>query len=400
MPSSQNHLKRRYFVGSLALSAVIFIWVASSFVMNNMFSDLKYNKPFMITYINTTTFSLYMLPYICSFRKYKIESLNENGASETEVRLLGNDNTVDDTEEEPETIQSALDIVETIKLSLTFCFLWFLANYTTNASLAYTSVTSSTILSSMSGLCTLFLGSLLRVEPFSWTKVIAVFTSFTGVILVSYSDNSNIDGLLSPSSPLIGDILALCGALFYGCYTNLLKLKIGDESRINMPLFFGFVGVFNMLFMWPFFFVLNYFELEKFELPFSSSILIMILLNAFIGTFLSDYLWLLAMLMTSPLVVTLGVSLTIPLAIAGDAVFKHFVPELEYAFGALLVITGFFVVNIATLSNIKERESLRSRDYESLINDPEENEAGAVQALNDINTYRKQGSSSGNNLYK
>lgn len=88
------------------------------------------------------------------------------------------------------------------------------------------------------------------------------------------------------------------------------------------------------------------------------------------------------------------------MAIAGDAVFKHFVPELEYAFGALLVITGFFVVNIATLSNIKERESLRSRDYESLINDPEENEAGAVQALNDINTYRKQGSSSGNNLYK
>lgn len=79
--------------------------------------------------------------------------------------------------------------------------------------------------------------------------------------------------------------------------------------------------------------------------------------------------------------------------------FKHFVPELEYAFGALLVITGFFVVNIATLSNMKERESLRSRDYEPLINDPEENEAGAVQALNDINTYRKQ-SSTENDLYK
>lgn len=34
MPSLQSHLKRRYFVGSLALSAVIFIWVASSFAMN------------------------------------------------------------------------------------------------------------------------------------------------------------------------------------------------------------------------------------------------------------------------------------------------------------------------------------------------------------------------------
>lgn len=46
---------------------------------------------------------------------------------------------------------SKLSTAETIRLALTFCLLWFMANYTTNASLAYTSVTSSTILSSMSG---------------------------------------------------------------------------------------------------------------------------------------------------------------------------------------------------------------------------------------------------------
>jgi hypothetical protein len=41
--------------------------------------------------------------------------------------------------------------METIRLSFAFCILWFFANYTTNASLAYTSVGSSTILASMSG---------------------------------------------------------------------------------------------------------------------------------------------------------------------------------------------------------------------------------------------------------
>jgi hypothetical protein len=45
-----------------------------------------------------------------------------------------------------------LSTTETIKLSLAFCIIWFLANYTTNASLAYTSVGSSTILASMSGM--------------------------------------------------------------------------------------------------------------------------------------------------------------------------------------------------------------------------------------------------------
>lgn len=42
---------------------------------------------------------------------------------------------------------------ETSRLALEFCFLWFLANWSVNASLAYTSVASVTILSSMSGTC-------------------------------------------------------------------------------------------------------------------------------------------------------------------------------------------------------------------------------------------------------
>lgn len=64
--------------------------------------------------------------------------------------------------------------METVKLSLAFCFLWFFANYTTNASLAYTSVASSTILSSMSGLFTLGIGALFGVETLTLYKIISV----------------------------------------------------------------------------------------------------------------------------------------------------------------------------------------------------------------------------------
>ncbi|CEI90940.1 Putative Solute carrier family 35 member F5 [Rhizopus microsporus] len=269
MPEDRDQKRHRYKIGALALSAVILIWVSSSFVMNNMFANLKYNKPFMITYINTTTFSLYLLPYLFNLRNNnsKASSFAQHTATaETEIRLLGNedlDNDAPDTMYEIENEPSKLSTAETIRLALTFCLLWFMANYTTNASLAYTSVTSSTILSSMS---------------------------------------------------------------------------------------------------------------EKFELPFSTSIWIMIFLNAFVGTFMSDYLWLLAMLMTSPLVVTLGVSLTIPLAVAGDAVFTHVVPGLEYALGAILVIAGFFVVNMATLKN--DWHFRQANDQQS-----NENEASPTQAL-------------------
>jgi solute carrier family 35 protein F5 len=51
-------------------------------------------------------------------------------------------------------VDDKLTTRETVQLSLTFCIIWFLANWSTNASLAYTTVGSSTILSSMSGMQT------------------------------------------------------------------------------------------------------------------------------------------------------------------------------------------------------------------------------------------------------
>ncbi|KAG2207599.1 hypothetical protein INT46_005572 [Mucor plumbeus] len=370
MPEIPNQPRRRYLAGVLALLAVVFIWVASSFVMNSIFADLKYNKPFLVTYVNTATFSLYLLPLLFTSRRKKPKDFSpEDVHLETEARLLG-DHDIDNEEEQVDELTNTTSIVtnneklttmKTVKLSLSFCFLWFFANYTTNASLAYTSVASSTILSSMSGLFTLGIGAIFKVEKLSFVKVISVCLSFAGVVFVSYSDQLTRHDANRHSipTPLIGDLLALCGAVFYGCYTTLLKLKIGDESRIDMPLFFGFVGAFNVLFMWPAFPLLHFMGLEEFELPFSASLWVMVLLNAFVGTFLSDYLWLLAMLMTSPLVVTLGISLTIPLALVGDVVFKHFMPGLQYAIGATLVVAGFFVVNMATLHDVDEKSTLQ-----------------------------------------
>ena len=53
----------------------------------------------------------------------------------------------------------------------------------------------------------------------------------------------------------------------------------------------------------------------------------------------------LAMLKTSPLVVTVGLSLTIPLAIIGDY-FLHKPSTLQAIFGATLVIIGFLIVGL------------------------------------------------------
>ena len=155
---------------------------------------------------------------------------------------------------------------------------------------------------------------------------------------------------------LLGDAISLLGAAFYGCYTTLLKLRIHHESRVNMTLFFGFVGLYCLVFLWPFIIVLSVLGIEPFELPPSkaTTICIIVLLPSrnFVDdqvnmaiTFVSDYLWILAMLMTSPLIVTMGLSLSIPLALLGDFLFKGQLKGLVYWCGAVMVLIGFSIVN-------------------------------------------------------
>ena len=97
--------------------------------------------------------------------------------------------------------------------------------------------------------------------------------SFAGVVLVSLADSSNpLTGKPAnlrplPPNPLLGDFLALISALFYALYVALLKVRIREENRINMQLFFGFVGLFNVVTLWPLGFVVHFLRVEPFEFP-------------------------------------------------------------------------------------------------------------------------------------
>jgi len=239
-----------------------------------------------------------------------------------------------------------LTVKETVDLAFIFCFLWFTANWTVNAALNYTSVASATILSSMSGLFTLAIGRLFLVETLTAAKLIAVLTSFGGVLLVSLSDSSSPTSPFdSPhEKPFLGDILALISAVVYALYVILLKVRIHTESRIDMQLFFGFVGLFNILTCWVIGVVLHVSGIETFELPTTRAAISAIIINMVI-TLTSDYLYVLAMLKTTPLVVTIGLSLTIPLAVLGDSLLGRSTRGLVLV-GALLVIASFLVVGL------------------------------------------------------
>ena len=69
-------------------------------------------------------------------------------------------------------------------------------------------------------------------------------------------------------------------------------------------------------------------------------------MNGLVGTVLSDVLWLLSLLLTSPVVATVGLSLTIPIAMIFDFVLLDKTYDWLAVFGAVLVAMGFFLVNL------------------------------------------------------
>ena len=79
-------------------------------------------------------------------------------------------------------------------------------------------------------------------------------------------------------------------------------------------------------------------------------------------TLSSDFIYVLAMLKTTPLVVTIGLSLTIPLAVLGDF-FLAKPARGQVLFGAALVLISFVAVGIQS-SETKAGDDLLNNAHE------------------------------------
>ncbi|QDS77309.1 hypothetical protein FKW77_004616 [Venturia effusa] len=368
-----------------------------------MFADNTYSKPYFVTYVNSSFFCIPLIPIaIHAFYKNpnevrRLKSLLPGRVKEyprvasTEVYeeeedsskpwpderhgLLRADGSSSPTSFQDDAMESSqalgfmpdntekLGLIETAKLSMEFSFLWFAANYFVSACLEFTTVSSATILTSTSSIWTLLIGTLWGVEHFTIKKFLGVLVSLAGIVLISSVDMSGETDKNRGSFPhktmkeiAVGDAMAFISAVLYGLYAVVMKKRIGDESRVNMPVFFGLVGLFNVLFMWPGFFILHFTGIEAFQLPPSGKVVTILLTNSTSSIF-SDFAWAYAMLLTSPLIVTVGLSLTIPLSLIVQMVLHGQYASLIYWLGATLIVASFLFVNH---EEVKDEELMAS----------------------------------------
>lgn len=321
---------KRYMLGLGVLSLVVFLWVGSSVLIQEVFEDLEFDSPYFLTYFSTSLFSLYLIP-VCG-----------RGLCQERLRCGA-------------TVSSE-QFWDVFRVSSILCPVFFVLNYFFNLSLTMTSVSSNTIISSTSCLFVLFLSKVFVGKNVKRLNLFGCLVTITGAALIAFRDTHHDDSATDEDSNLLGDIFVLLSAFFYGLYAILLELKVGpDEDNFDMVLMFGLLGLINLIILWPGMIVLHVIGIETFHIP-PAKVFLMLLLNGIFGTVISDFLYAQAVLMTSPLIATLGLTFTIPLAMISDIILHGRAFTWMYFLGSLLVFVGFLLVNWESSKDAQARQ--------------------------------------------
>ncbi|GKT32403.1 vacuolar membrane protein [Aduncisulcus paluster] len=350
----------KYALGVICVVLTAFLWVFAALLIQ----DLQQNdnvQPFFLTYFEMSLYIVYFIPvlfradfYLSFFSKSSSPTVRSQQSQISQsppyMCALNPEELSNDSQNDIKSCERTEKFTkrEFLLFTLAFSMLIFTANFLYCCSLSSTSIATNTILSSSSSLWTLIFARIFLKTPFSLTSVLGVCFAVIGQILVIQTGSSD------QKNYVYGVIFALLAAVLFGMYTITLRFGLKGKKEPPMHFILAASGAWILLLLWPGILILDWTGLQPFSWP-SGNAWISLIINALLGTVVSDLFWGLSVVLASPLVAAVGVSLTIPLSML--------IPSNDdrtwiYFSGAALVLLGFVLVSITPQNEDKDKEDM------------------------------------------
>ena len=346
-------MDKRYALGLALLLITVCLWVSTSTLIQIIFVNFEYAKPFGLTWYSLSLFSLY-LPLNAALRRARHQQ-PEYASLATERGITASSNSTDNQSSTSPDLRLSWKLCGVLSVS------WFLMNYSDNLSLLYTSVSSSTSFTSTSSLVVVLINAAYhRVWP-SRLQSFSVAVVILGSALVASADSATPQE--RPAAETVtGDALALLSSVLYGLYIFLLQLLLVDESSASasgtpdLQRVLGRMGLIGLVTLWPIGLALHLTSIETIQLPTTVPVILSLLIHGFIGTVVSDLVWAYTVFLTSPLVSSFALSLTIPVAMLSQSLIRQTSYTPLYIGGSMVIVVGIVLGSIASSFSIQSIE--------------------------------------------
>lgn len=301
MEEEERHAVSRRALGFLMLGGTMVLWVASSVTIQTIFEGVHFEKPVFVTLFNSASSVSLLLPRMVRHfskrgRKAKARSaLDELAQAKIDARHKSS-------------------MLGVMRLSATIGLLWLCAQWIFNLSLLYTSVATNTVLSSTSSVFTFIFSLVICRDPFRWCSFSAALFSFVGCVVVSMQSPKNMESS-AISNSAFGDFLTLASAALFALVSVMLR-KLAPEG-FDLSFFMGMNGLLAIGLSPGVLYAAHHWGVEHFRPP-TGEALLALSVNAVLGSTCANYLYTSALLMLSPLVTTVCMSLSIPISALTD----------------------------------------------------------------------------------
>ncbi|GKY91999.1 hypothetical protein MPSEU_000171500 [Mayamaea pseudoterrestris] len=356
LPSIGDPQTQRYVLGLFFIIVQCVTWVLAGVLTQYLYSTKGFHSPFLMSYIGMSMLA-FLLPIkaltdrvgLTNFVPVSIKSFD---SLEREISQLQNYTDIVDlasrrTEELIQNQDTQWNHRRHIVAAMYIAPAMFCADWACNAAMVHTTLASVTVLISTQSVLVFAMAVMLRLEKYDHCKLIGVMMAVIGTAMTTFEDAETDMEADGTGRALFGDVMAFLASVAFATYSIQIRLFCPqNEDLYSTQLLLGYAGILCSIPLFPFALWIAY---EQITL--TATVFALVVIKGIMDFMVIEYLFCRIIVSCGATTATVGIGLTIPMALFADWMLGEGVDSLISLWGAVAVIVGFLVVNLTANSS-------------------------------------------------